>query len=91
MAGKLPMGQKVLLRSRVMGMVNEGQISLKEASVRLKIGYRQAERIRCGTSARERLVYSMVYLGGSPICDQREVREAACSAGECTCVAFFRV
>lgn len=45
MAGKLPMGQKELLRSRVMGMVVEGAISLNEAALRLKISYRQAKRV----------------------------------------------
>lgn len=45
MAGKLPMGQKELLRSRVMARVAEGQLSLKEASLKLKVSYRQAKRI----------------------------------------------
>lgn len=45
MAGKLPMGQKELLRSRVMAMVAEGQMQLAEASVKLKLSYRQTKRI----------------------------------------------
>jgi len=45
MAGKLPMGQKDLLRSKVMGMVQEGAIELIEAAIRLKVSYRQAKRI----------------------------------------------
>ena len=39
------MGQKDLLRSKVMGMVQEGAIALGEAAIRLKISYRHAKRI----------------------------------------------
>jgi len=45
MAGKLPMGQKELLRCKVMEMVKEGQITLGEAALRIKVSYRQAKRI----------------------------------------------
>ena len=45
MAGKLPMGQKDLLRSRVLGMVMEGHVTLREASVKLKVSYRHAKRL----------------------------------------------
>lgn len=45
MAGKLPMGQKELLRSRVLGMVMEGHVTLREASVKLRVSYRQAKRL----------------------------------------------
>lgn len=45
MSGKLPMGQKQLLRSRVMGMVQERHITLVEAAAKLKISYRQAKRV----------------------------------------------
>ena len=45
MAGKLPMGQKELVRSKVLAMVVEGKLSLKEGSVRLKVSYRQAKRL----------------------------------------------
>ena len=45
MTGKLPMGQKDLLRSRVLGMVMEGHMTLREASVKLKVSYRQAKRL----------------------------------------------
>jgi len=45
MAGKLPMGQKELLRSRVLNLVVEGSITLVEASVKLKVSYRQAKRL----------------------------------------------
>jgi transposase len=45
MAGKLPMGQKELLRSKFMEMVRQNQKTLKQASVALKISYRQAKRI----------------------------------------------
>lgn len=36
MAGKLPMGNKELLRAKVMEMVREGRISLPEEARRLK-------------------------------------------------------
>lgn len=45
MAGKLPMGQKELLRAKFMEMVKQKQKTLKEASVVLKISYRQAKRV----------------------------------------------
>jgi transposase len=45
MAGKLPMGQKELVRSKVLAMVVEGQLSLKDASIKLKVSYRQARRL----------------------------------------------
>jgi len=45
MAGKLPMGQKERLRSKAMAMVVARQLSLKAASVMLKISYRQAKSI----------------------------------------------
>lgn len=45
MAGKLPMGQKELLRSKYMEMVLQKQRTLLNASLALKISYRQAKRI----------------------------------------------
>jgi transposase len=45
MAGKLPMGQKELLRGKMLQMVQENKHTLKEASLRLKISYRQAKRL----------------------------------------------
>ncbi len=45
MVGKLPIGQKELIWSRVKVMVGEGQLSLKEASITLNVSYRQAKRI----------------------------------------------
>lgn len=45
MAGKLPMGQKELLRSKFMEMVLQKQRTLLNASIALKISYRQAKRI----------------------------------------------
>jgi hypothetical protein len=45
MAGKLPMGQKELLRGKVLEQVKTGPLTLKEAAVRLKISYRQAKRL----------------------------------------------
>ncbi len=45
MAGKLPMGQKDILRSKVLEMVIGSQMSLKEASVKLKVSYRHAKRL----------------------------------------------
>jgi transposase len=45
MAGKLPMGQKELLRAKIMEMVKQKQKTLKEASIILKVSYRQVKRI----------------------------------------------
>ena len=45
MAGKLPMGNRELLRAKVMEMVREGRISLQEAAGGLKRSYRQTKRI----------------------------------------------
>jgi transposase len=45
MAGKLPMGQKELIRAKVMEMVKERQKNLKSAACILKVSYRQAKRI----------------------------------------------
>jgi hypothetical protein len=44
MAGKLPMGQKELLRGKLMEMVKQGKMSLKTAAGQLKISYRQGKR-----------------------------------------------
>ncbi len=45
MAGKLPMGQKELIRAKLMEQVVQKQISLKDAALKLKIGDRQSKRI----------------------------------------------
>jgi transposase len=45
MAGKLPMGQKELMRAKLMEQVVQKQLSLKDAAVKLKVGDRQAKRI----------------------------------------------
>ncbi len=45
MAGKLAMGQKELVRAKVMEQVVQKELSLKEAAVKLKVSYRQAKRI----------------------------------------------
>ncbi len=45
MAGKLAMGQKELIRAKVMEQVAQKELSLKEAAVKLKVSYRQAKRI----------------------------------------------
>jgi len=41
MAGKLAMGQKELVRAKVMGQVVQKELSLKEAAVKLKLSYRR--------------------------------------------------
>jgi transposase len=46
MAGKLPMGQRDLLRCKIMAMVQDGHMSLVQAAEQLKVSYRQAKRIR---------------------------------------------
>ena len=46
MAGKLPMGQKELLKGKLMAMVVEKKMTLKEAAERLRISYRQAKRVK---------------------------------------------
>jgi transposase len=45
MAGKLPMGQKELIRAKVIEQVVQKQLSLQEAAVKIKVSYRQAKRI----------------------------------------------
>jgi transposase len=45
MAGRLPMGQKELLRSKVLEMVKQEKMTLKEAAVTLRVSYRQALRL----------------------------------------------
>ena len=45
MAGRLPMGQKELLRGKVMEMVKRGELTIKSAVKELKISYRQGLRI----------------------------------------------
>jgi transposase len=45
MPGKLTMGTKEMMRAKLLEMVKEKQITLKEASIRLHISYRQAKRI----------------------------------------------
>jgi len=45
MAGRLPMGQKELLRGKVLEMVKQGQITLKAAAITLKVSYRQGKRL----------------------------------------------
>jgi molybdenum-dependent DNA-binding transcriptional regulator ModE len=45
MAGKLLMGQKELIRAKVMEQVVQKEVSLKEAALKIKVSYRQAKRI----------------------------------------------
>lgn len=45
MARKLPTGQKELMRAKVMEQVVLRQLSLKAATLKLKVSYRQAKRI----------------------------------------------
>ena len=45
MAGRLPMGQKELLRSKVLEMVKQGRITLKAGVKMLKVSYRQGIRL----------------------------------------------
>jgi hypothetical protein len=45
MAGRLPMGQKELLRGKMLEMVKEGKITLKAAVVTMKVSYRQGIRL----------------------------------------------
>ena len=45
MAGRLPMGQKELLKAKLMEQVVQKQISLDEAALRLKVSYRHSKRI----------------------------------------------
>ena len=52
MAGRLPMGQKELLRSKMLEMVKQQKMTLKAAAATLKISYRQS--IRLYTAYREK-------------------------------------
>ena len=45
MAGRLPMGQKELLRSKMLEMVKQKQMTLKAAAITLKVSYRQGKRL----------------------------------------------
>ena len=45
MAGRLPMGQKEVLRGKVMELVKQGRMTIRRASVELKVSYRQGRRI----------------------------------------------
>ena len=45
MAGRLPMGQKELLRGKVLEMVRQEKMTLKEAAVTLRVSYRHAIRL----------------------------------------------
>jgi transposase len=45
MAGELLMGQKELIRAKVMEQVVQKEVSLKEAALKIKVSYRQAKRI----------------------------------------------
>jgi hypothetical protein len=49
MAGKLPMGQKELLRGKVLEQVKTGPLTLKEAALRLKNNQprRRADGVGC--------------------------------------------
>jgi len=45
MAGRLPMGQKELLRGKILEMVKQGKMTLKAAVVTLRVSYRQGIRL----------------------------------------------
>jgi hypothetical protein len=45
MDGRLPMGQKELLRGKVLEMVKQGRITLKAAVAMLRVSYRQGIRL----------------------------------------------
>jgi hypothetical protein len=45
MAGRLPMGQKELVRSKMLEMVRQGKITLKAAVVTMRVSYRQGKRL----------------------------------------------
>ena len=45
MAGRLPMGQKELVRSKMLEMVKQGLMTLKAATATMKVSYRQGIRL----------------------------------------------
>jgi hypothetical protein len=45
MAGRLPMGQKELLRGKVLEMVKQEKMTLKDAALTLRVSYRQVVRL----------------------------------------------
>ena len=45
MAGRLPMGQKELVRTKMLEMVKQGKITLKTAVVTMRVSYRQGIRL----------------------------------------------
>ncbi|MDR0639260.1 MAG: hypothetical protein LBG27_10260 [Spirochaetaceae bacterium] len=48
MAGKLPAGQKELLRGKLPEMVKQGKMTLRAAADQMKISYRQGTRLDRG-------------------------------------------
>jgi len=45
MAGRLPMGQKEVVRSKMLEMVKQGKLTLKAAVVTMRVSYRQGIRL----------------------------------------------
>jgi hypothetical protein len=45
MAGRIPMGQKELIRGKMLEMVKQGKMTLKAAAVTMKVSYRQGIRL----------------------------------------------
>ena len=51
MARRLPMGQKELLRGKILEMVKQGKMTLKAAAIQLRVSYRQGIRLYAGYCA----------------------------------------
>jgi hypothetical protein len=45
MAGRLPMGEQERLRSKALEMVKQGKLTLKAASLTMRVSYRQSKRL----------------------------------------------
>jgi hypothetical protein len=76
MAGKLPAGQKELLRGKLTGMVKQGEMTLKTAAGQLKTSYRQGYACTGHTGSAATRVCSTVH-GGNRRTGQRRGRSAA--------------
>ena len=81
MAGRIPMGQKELQRSKMLEMVQQGKTTLKAATITMRVSYRQG--IRLYKAYREKGEAALIHGNAGKPSNRRiadEVREAALAA-----------
>ena len=81
MAGRIPMGQKELQRSKMLEMVQQGKTTLKAATITMRVSYRQG--IRLYKAYREKGDAALIHGNAGKASKRRiadEVREAALAA-----------